>query len=615
MTPALSPPGDAARSWGRGVAVVVRTLAVVVALGAAVLPLAQLFVASLRVHEVVLVGGITHRVAGHVIREDGTVRYSLAPRDDPDGELVPVNVPEADVVAEGDRWSLAHYGDVFRSTRTPGLLRNSFVLAGGTALFALLLGLPLAAALARASFRGRGVLTVLLAGPLLLPPFFAAMGVSTSVGHVLAGLGLTGGTLQLANAIVCLGGLLAPIPALLVARALAAVPAGLVDAALVAGGPRAAFAGVVGPSVRPAVAASATLVFVVALTDFAVPDLLGVFLPDRATAVHVFATEIFLQWTRYGNVGRAVATGAPFVAIVLALLVVAVSTLRRAPGGFLGGATRVRPRVALRGARALVPWLAAAPVLFLGLVLPVTSVMAWGFSPSRVVATVRETAGLLEDTERWVRLGLLAAFVATAVAVVLARASLRGGRVWRGVTALSAGLPLAVPGLVIMVGTLLLWLPLREKPNSLLMGTAVLVGRFLPYALVAVGLAMRDLDPRMEEAARLAGASPATLLARVWGPLSLRGVATSFLLVLVLALRELDAIQLIAPGIVPVRIYDKVHWGRTADVANLSMAYLGLLLVPALLAAMLRPRARPTGGEADGGGPADAGSDASKPTS
>ena len=596
---------------GRVLALAALGLAVVVAVGAAVAPLARLFVASLRVHEVTLDGGIRHRVAGHVTRDEGLVRYSLAPEDDPDGELVPVSVPEARVVAEGDRWSLAHYGDVFRSSRTPGLLRNSFVLASGTALLALLLGLPIAVVLARASFRGRRLLGVLLAGPLLLPPFFAAMGVSTSVGHVLASLGLAGGTLQLANAVVCLAGLLAPVPALLVGRALAAVPAGLVDAALLAGGPRAARRAVVWPSVRPAVAASATLVFVVALTDFAVPDLLGVFLPDRATAVHVFATEIFLQWNRYGNVGRAVATGAPFAILVAALLAVAVATLRRAPGGVLGGATRLRPRVAWTGARALLPWLVAAPVLFLGLVLPIGSVMAWGFSPAKVVATVRETAGLLEDTERWVRLGLLAAFVATAVAVALARAALRRGRAVRAVVALAGGLPLAVPGLVLMVGTLLLWLPLREKPNSLAMGAAVLVGRFLPYALVAVGLALRDVDARMEEAARLAGASPTTLMTRIWGPLSLRGVAASFLLVLVLAFRELDAIQLIAPGIVPVRIYDKVHWGRTADVANLSMAYLGLLLVPALLAAALLPRRRDPGGEAPD--PADSPASTARP--
>lgn len=591
MTPARS------TTPGRCLAGLALGLAVVVAAAVAVLPLGHLFVTSLRVHEVTLEGGITHRVAGHVTRADGFVRYSLAPADDPDGELVPVREPEARVVAEGDRWSLAHYGDVLRSTRTPGLLRNSFVLAAGTALLALLLGLPIAAVLARVAFRGRRLLSVLLAGPLLLPPFFAAMGVSTSVGHVLASLGLSGGTLQLANAIVCLAGLLAPVPALLVGRALAAVPAGLVDAAVLAGGPGAARRAVVLPAVRPAIAASAALVFVVALTDFAVPDLLGVFLPDRATAVHVFATEIFLQWNRNGNVGRAVATGAPFVILVAVLLAFAFATLRRAPGGVLGGATRARPRVAWTGARACLPWLVAAPVLFLGLVLPVGSVMSWGFSPGRVIPTVRETAGLLDDTERWVRLGLLTAFVATAVAVALARAALRRGPAWRGVAALVGGLPLAVPGLVLMVGTLLLWLPLREKPNSLAMGAAVLVGRFLPYALAAVGLAMREVDPRLEEAARLAGASPTTLFGRIWGPLSSRGVVTSFLLVLVLALRELDAIQLIAPGIVPVRIYDKVHWGRTADVANLSMAYLGLLLVPALLAAVLFPRARGTGGD------------------
>lgn len=589
-------------SGGRAVAVAARALALAVAVVAVLLPVGRLLVASFRVHEVTLRGAEPHRVAGPVLREGGRVILKLAPEDDPDGELVAVNVAAADVLDEGDRWSLAAYRDLLRSARTPGLLRNSVVLAGGTALLALLLGLPVAGVLARADFRGRRLLVPLLAAPLLLPPFFAAMGVSTSVGAALAGLGLTGGTLQLASGIVCLGGLLAPIPALLVARALAAVPAGLVDAALVAGGPRAARAAVVAPAVRPAVAGAALLVFVIALTDFTVPDLLGVFLPDRAVAVHVFATEIFLQWNRYGNVGRAVATGAPFVLLVLALVLVAAATLRRAPAGVLGGATRARPRRRLRGVGALGAWAVAAPVLGLGLVLPVGSVIAWGFRPADVAATFRATAGLAEDTERWLRLGVLAAAVSTAVAVALARAAARGGAAWRGVAGATFTLPLVVPGLVLMVATLLLWLPARLPPNSLALGTSVLVGRFLPFALAAVTLALRDVGPGLEEAARLAGASPATTAVRVWGPLAGRGIAASCCLVLVLALRELDAIQLIAPGVVPVRIYDKVHWGRTADVANLAMGYLGILLVPACLAAALARRrpAAPSGDAADG---------------
>ena len=100
------------------------------------------------------------------------------------------------------------------------------------------------------------------------------------------------------------------------------------------------------------------------------------------------------------------------------------------------------------------------------------------------------------------------------------------------------------------------------------------------------------MDPRLEDAARLLGAGPAERARRVWGPLSRRGWLSAFLLALVFALRELDAIVLIEPGILPVRIYDKVHYGKTGQVADLSMAYLAVLLVPAIIGVVLVGRRR-----------------------
>ena len=399
------------------------------------------------------------------------------------------------------------------------------MLATGGALLALLLGLPVAFVLGRVRMPGRRIAFVLLAAPLLLPPFFAAMGVAGSVSPVVRALGFSAGSLQLANASVCFAGLLFPIPALLVARALAAVPQGLVEAATLAGGPAAARRHVVRPALWPAVLASFALVFAVALCDFAVPDLLGVFLPQGAVPVHVFATEIFLQWSKYGNVGRAVATGAPFVLAVLAVLAFAVALLRRCPAGTLGSTSRARPRVRLRGPGIGLAALALVVPFGLGLVLPILSVASWGFSATRVPQTIRETIGLFDDSVRWIRLGLLAAAVTTAVAVVLARTALRGGRATRSLVGAVGALPLAVPGMALMVGTLVLWVGIPTPPGSLWKGVLVLVGRFLPYGIVASGLALREVDPRLEEAATLLGATPARRVRRASGDRCPRGAS------------------------------------------------------------------------------------------
>ena len=570
-----------------------RLAALAVVAAALLAPVGSLLVASLRETRVVTTDGRTMRVAGAITPLDET-RYKIqVPSDtDPDADTTPVILREGTYRVE-EGWTLAHYAGVFRSARTGPLLLHSLALAAGSALLALLLGIPAGFLVARTTLPGRRVFAVLLAAPLLMPPFFAAMGTSEWVGAALSAIGLRAGDLQIANGIVCLGALCCPIPALLVGRALAVVPRGAHDAALLLGGRGAARRHVVLPAALPAALAAFTLVFVIALCDFAVPDLLGVFLPKDAIPLHVYPTEVFLQWNKVHNTGRAVATGFPLLLVTGVLLVLAARLARKGSAAFGVGA-EPRPLVRLSPLSVGLGWATAALVLGLSVALPIAGVAAWGFSPTRIPQTIRETAGLLDDFDRWIRLGLLSALLSTATAVVLARWALRGGRGGRAAASLAAGLPLAVPGITLMVGTLLLWVAVPTDPGTLWKGVLVLTARTLPYALLAAVLALREVDRGLEEAGATLGAGPVVRARRIWGPLSRRGWVSAFLLALVFALRELDGIVLIEAQIVPVRIYDKVHYGRVAQVADLSMAYLGVLLVPALLLA-LAWRRRPPG--------------------
>jgi iron(III) transport system permease protein len=292
-------------------------------------------------------------------------------------------------------------------------------------------------------------------------------------------------------------------------------------------------------------------------------------------------------------VGRAVATGAPFVVLTLGAILLAVALARGGPSGFLGTAHRTRPRVRLGAAGTAAGWAFAALLVGAAVVLPLASVGSWGFSPLRVPETVRLTPGFGEDTARWVRIGVAAAAIATALAVALARFAVRGGRSARATTLVLGALPLAAPGMVLSAGTLLLWSGVPAMSDGILRPALCLAGRFLPYALLACWLALREVDPALEDAARLSGAGPFTRAGRVWGPLARRGVVVGFLLVLVLALRELDSFVLLEPAVLPVRIYDKVHFGRTGQVADLSMLLLAAILLPAVVAAAVLSTRRP----------------------
>ncbi len=613
-TPRRGPVASWARRPGRLLAV---AFALFVLLLGLVLPVGAMFLRSFQVVEVALRSGGTHRALGeveHVRDSRGDWLYVYGVKTQA-GEVEPVRKKEKDVARVRTVFSLDHYRNLLTDARSLGLLEHSTLLAAGGALLALLIGLPVAWLLARTDLPARRVWTALVVGPAILPPFFVAMGGVRAIGGNLHRfLGLENGALQLTNAAIVFGLTLFPLVALLVGRALAEVPVGPYEAARLLGGRRAAWRRVVLPALLPAVFGSMTLVFLLAWSDFGVPDLLGFMMPTGSTPVHVFPTEVLLQWKQNANSGRAVATGAPFVVLTAVLLLLAILWLRRSPVVAGGEGRRGRPRVRLRARGKVVATASLILLLAASLVLPLYGVARWGLGAGETVAnpgggpapSAREghlfdfasafahTPGAGEDLVRWIKSGLGAALLATIVAVILVRWARDGGRLARATVLGLGAMPLAVPGLVFTVGTVVLWTRLdvpfveRGMTRSIL----VLTARFLPFALLAVWLALRQVRRGNEDAARILGAGPLVRFARVWGPLAGRGVLGGALVVLVLALREIEAVMLVDPRIYPLRIYDKIHFSRLADEANLTFVYVGLVLLPGLLAAFLLARRR-----------------------
>ena len=150
-------------------------------------------------------------------------------------------------------------------------------------------------------------------------------------------------------------------------------------------------------------------------------------------------------------------------------------------------------------------------------------------------------------------------------------------------------LPLAVPGIVLSVGTILFWTPLKVGwvEGGIARSVLVLAVKFLPFALLAAWLALRGVRRGHEEVAATLGTGAVGRAIWIWGPLSLRGVLVGGLLVLILALREFESVMLIDPRIYLARLYEKIHFSRLADEANLLILYMLYVLVPVLLVAVL----------------------------
>jgi ABC-type Fe3+ transport system permease subunit len=370
--------------------------------------------------------------------------------------------------------------------------------------------------------------------------------------------------------------------------------------------------------VRPAALGAFLLAFVLALSDFAVPDLLGFMLPGGGAPTYTFATEILLQWKQEGNVGRAVATGVPFLVLTLVPALVAVLLLRRSPAFAARAREEALPPIALRRRTRIAFTLLWVALLVVAVGIPFLGIVGWvgtgesvasGSGPAPVATATSgrlgDFQGALDRTEgsrgerdRWIHTALVAAVLSLLVAVPLVRAALRRAGPWRTAVLGLGLLALATPGLALSVGTRLLHdaLPRTALSEGIVPSVLALTARFLPVALLMAWLTLRQVRRGGEEAARLLGAGAWTRFATIVLRPALPGFVAAALLVLVLALRELEVVMVLDTRILPLRLYDKIHFSRLADEANLLLYCVAIQLAPAALLGLgrlLARRARP----------------------
>lgn len=464
--------------------------------------------------------------------------------------------------------------------RTWALLGRTLVLGSGAAALALVLGLPFGFLAWRTDLSGAGLARMLGTLPLLVPPLVMAMSLTATTG------------LRGPLAIVLVLGLgTFPLVALYGARALERIDARQEEAALLAGGLAAVVRMQLG-LVLPSALCAACFAFLLAVNDFAVPDYVSSIGPKYP----VYADEVFASWRSARDTGRAVAAALPLVALTLLALLPAVELLRRGRLASLGGDFR-RPTPLRLGRLALPALSFVGLVLCASVVLPLGRLL-WeagggrqGFSAGRLASAFGRAFELSRaNLQASLLYSAAAALLVVPLALVLGHALARTRRFQRTASLLVV-LPLSVPAILFGIGSIALWNrdATARLYDSAWMAVLLFVGRFAPLAVLALAHATSMLDPRLEEAAQVAGAGPLRRLVRIVAPALRPALTGGMVLVFVLALRELDAAILVpaANGTVLFRLYNAVHFGRDDFVSALALLVVFFVSVPGLLHALL----------------------------
>jgi iron(III) transport system permease protein len=393
---------------------------------------------------------------------------------------------------------------------------NSILCGSVATAVSLLLGAPAGLALARARGAWPFVLTFL---PLVLPPALAAA----------AWMGLRLPAPGPAACGLILAAVTWPVVPLLLAAALRSVPAGPLEAAALQLPPGRAFRVAVRPHARPALAAGAVLVFLLAVSDFTVP---------ATFAVTTASTAIYTQLSQF-RFGAAAATALPLAALAAGAAVL----LRRLPLFPADGPSCPLP----------VPRICrlALGLGWLGVLGPAALFAAGG------LRALPDALVLFGPSIAW------SAGVALLVAALLVAWSASS----RGRSRMEAAwlVSLVLPGTATALGVLLVGGPF---PGAL---PAALAAR---YAAVA-WIALRGIpDPAQLDAAALAGLSGWKTWRRVVWPAVLPRALAAGAVVFALSMGELGASVLLDP---PGRqsavqqLFNLMHYGYDGTVAALAL--------------------------------------------
>lgn len=442
---------------------------------------------------------------------------------------------------------------------------NTLLIALSSTLISVVLGTAAAWLVALSDLRAKTAWVFAFILPLMIPPqvtalaWLQALAPSSPLALLFATLELPWFApgeqplYSLTGIVLLLGTHNAPLVFLTVRAGLRRLPADLVEAAQASGASRARILfTIVLPLARPAIFAGAALTFVAAAGNFGIQAMLGI--PARVP------TLITLVYQQLNGIGPSALPNTAVYALLIAVITLAGMAASAWLGGRhdvrVNGAPRLWQQSLGRGRMAVegVAWLWMALTLLLPLSALLITALTSGFGQALSWQTLT-----LENFRAalWgypavrqaflTSLGLttLAALILTVCALFLAYfLSWRRTKLVRGLW-LASELTYALPGIVTGVAAMLFFLRPLPIVNVSLYGTvwiilAAYLANFLALVLRPTLAGFAQLEPALDEAARLCGAGFLRRMRDILLPLAAPSALAGSVLVFLTALNEIQ---------------------------------------------------------------------------
>jgi len=452
--------------------------------------------------------------------------------------------------------SLKYYRELFEFPRYMKALWNSTILGLTVSIFAVLIALPIAYALARTAMPFKRIIGLLCIVPLMVPTFissfafilmfgrtgwvnkiFSYVGIDQIVSiHTPFGVGLVQVFFFFPYAL---------LPMIAVFRAM---DASIEEASYMLRARRFfSFVTTTVPLAAPGIWAGALLVFIVSIEDFGTPMILS------PRGYPLLIVEAYREMVGYFNWGGAAVIAVMLVLFSALLLLVQRWMLRNNQSRTVTGKPNDRGQVTDRrvcwGLFAYCIAILSVPLAAIYSTAMQSFASSWGadmlpdgYTLDNYRYVWERSAGAIVNS---FLLGGAALAISIVIATIIPYLVVRVGRTYLDYLGF---LPLALPGTALAIALILTF----NTPPMQITGTAFLlimayVIRRMPYALRSTSASIRTISPDIEGAALVHGAPKFLSLFTVTFPLMLPGIIAGGMMVFLTSIREISATIMLSP--------------------------------------------------------------------
>lgn len=458
--------------------------------------------------------------------------------------------------------------------RQRSLMLNTVTLGAGVTAFAFAVGAPVGVVLARCDPRRIWLARLIFAVPLVLPSYVLGL-----AWIILFGSHTSWFVYSIPAAVVILGFSFYPIVMLAVEAALRSVPARLEDAGRLAAPPFSVLVNITLPLIAATVSASLIIVFILAISDFAVPGLLR---------VRVYTTEVFTAVAALYDFKLATVMALPLAAVAALASIVALRVWRQP---FISRTERGQSGRRWNEAAQQAAVVALLLVAVAAVGLPIGAVMDEA-RDGRSAYVDAVSVDALRNSLVWAAAGAsVVVFVGTVLGYWRRTASPRAASLAEGLWVAI----FAVPATIVGIGIIALW----NRPGlegvyqtGIIMVVAY-VSRFLPIAALLCGAFLRRVPAGVVEAASVSGASWTRTVTRIVVPMSRDGLAAVWLAMFILMLGDVALAILVSPpgeSNLAVRAYTLIANSPPGDVARVAGVQIAVTVLPLLAIALITRR-------------------------